>query len=60
MEKTILESELSNKYEKEKCEQIESELQLLKMLDEAEEDVKNEKNSSIDDMFDEIRKKIKL
>lgn len=34
------------------------ELELLKMLDEAEEDVRNGKVSSIESTFDEIRKKL--
>ena len=34
------------------------ELELLKMLDEAEEDVRNRKVSSIESTFDEIRKKL--
>lgn len=36
------------------------ELELLKMLDEAEEDVKNGRTSSVEEMFDEIRKKLNL
>ena len=36
------------------------ELELLKMLDEAEEDVRNGKVSSIENTFDEIRKKLDL
>ena len=36
------------------------ELELLKMLDEAEEDVKNGRVSSAEGMFDEIRKKLDL
>ena len=36
------------------------ELELLEMLEEAEEDVKNGRTSSVEEMFDEIRKKLNL
>ena len=36
------------------------ELELLKMLDEAEEDVRNGRVSSIESTFDEIRKKLNI
>ena len=36
------------------------ELELPEMLEEAEEDVKNGRTSSVEEMFDEIRKKLNL
>ena len=36
------------------------ELELLEMLKEAEDDVKNGRTSSVEEMFDEIRKKLNL
>ena len=36
------------------------ELELLKMLEEAEEDVRNGRVSPIEDTFDEIRKKLDI